>query len=424
MEYLILVIFLLALIAKRHLDKSYFNDLSLVMGPYVIILFLHNIFMVKYLGFYRIKNEVQWAILIAILAYGFGSIIASLMSRKYTVQIAKIEFSGKYTDDLTLKIDSACNYTLFVCLVMLAHIGLTILRVGINGISANDFDALRLSGLSGHLFISLYALVPVLFYESVQIKSKKGIFYSLLTIIFSFTTFVKYNVILMVLAIGLYYIFRKRNSSKKVLIFVLGFVVAFFLLNYFLLFFVQSAVTAETGTFLKSHLWMYISSGVAMMNYTVGNNAIQYGVLDFIVQSIVAIPNMFLSLFTSFRITTNSYQVVLGQMPLMSISGERSNALSVLGSLYSNGDHLISFILSMIVWGMLVGYIVQRTKYRNFFKVSMVGVYFIAFNVLSFFANYWLLSFPWEILLFSILFEKLFSVDGGVTIKCGNWKLI
>ena len=130
---------------------------------------------------------------------------------------------------------------------------------------------------------------------------------------------------------------------------------------------------------------------------------------------------MLLSPFTTMRITTtNSYSSVLSTMPLMSLSGERSNALSVLGTLFSSGNDKFAFAFAMIVWGLLTGYIMLKTRYKNFYKVSMVGVYFVAFNILSFFANYWLLSVSWEIILFSLLFERLFSLNGGVSIKCGS----
>lgn len=421
MEFSVLIVFLVIFIMKSYIDKTYINDFLLVMGPYVFIVFINNVFMTKALGFYEIKKSVLEAVLFAECAYALGSFAASLVAKKYTVRVLEMQANKEIDDTCTLKLIVASKYTLFVCLVMFLKIVIILMQNSINVVMSNDFDMLKLRGITGHLFISLYALVPSLFYESTKLKYRLGIISSLLAIVVSFTTFVKYNVILMILAVGIYYIFKKRRLIKKVLVICAAGVIGMFLLNYIVIFFIQGGLVSGTMTFLKSHLWMYISSGVMMMNYIVGNSSLNYGLIDFVIQSLGAFPNMLLSPFTTMRITTtNSYSSVLSTMPLMSLSGERSNALSVLGTLFSSGNDKFAFAFAMIVWGLLTGYIMLKTRYKNFYKVSMVGVYFVAFNILSFFANYWLLSVSWEIILFSLLFERLFSLNGGVSIKCGS----
>lgn len=421
MEFSVLIVFLVIFIMKSYIDKTYINDFLLVMGPYVFIVFINNVFMTKALGFYEIKKSVLEAVLFAECAYALGSFAASLVAKKYTVRVLEMQANKEIDDTCTLKLIVASKYTLFVCLVMFLKIVIILMQNSINVVMSNDFDMLKLRGITGHLFISLYALVPSLFYESTKLKYRLGIISSLLAIVVSFTTFVKYNVILMILAVGIYYIFKKRRLIKKVLVICAAGVIGMFLLNYIVIFFIQGGLVSGIMTFLKSHLWMYISSGVMMMNYIVGNSSLNYGLIDFVIQSLGAFPNMLLSPFTTMRITTtNSYSSVLSTMPLMSLSGERSNALSVLGTLFSSGNDKFAFAFAMIVWGLLTGYIMLKTRYKNFYKVSMVGVYFVAFNILSFFANYWLLSVSWEIILFSLLFERLFSLNGGVSIKCGS----
>ena len=421
MEFSVLIVFLVIFIMKSYIDKTYINDFLLVMGPYVFIVFINNVFMTKALGFYEIKKSVLEAVLFAECAYALGSFAASLVAKKYTVRVLEMQANKEIDDTCTLKLIVASKYTLFVCLVMFLKIVIILMQNSINVVMSNDFDMLKLRGITGHLFISLYALVPSLFYESTKLKYRLGIISSLLAIVVSFTTFVKYNVILMILAVGIYYIFKKRRLIKKVLVICAAGVIGMFLLNYIVIFFIQGGLVSGTMTFLKSHLWMYISSGVMMMNYIVGNSSLNYGLIDFVIQSLGAFPNMLLSPFTTMRITTtNSYSSVLSTMPLMSLSGERSNALSVLGTLFSSGNDKFAFAFAMIVWGLLTGYIMLKTRYKNFYKVSMVGVYFVAFNILSFFANYWLLSVSWEIILFSLLFERFFSLNGGVSIKCGS----
>lgn len=386
MEFSVLIVFLVIFIMKSYIDKTYINDFLLVMGPYVFIVFINNVFMTKALGFYEIKKSVLEAVLFAECAYALGSFAASLVAKKYTVRVLEMQANKEIDDTCTLKLIVASKYTLFVCLVMFLKIVIILMQNSINVVMSNDFDMLKLRGITGHLFISLYALVPSLFYESTKLKYRLGIISSLLAIVVSFTTFVKYNVILMILAVGIYYIFKKRRLIKKVLVICAAGVIGMFLLNYIVIFFIQGGLVSGTMTFLKSHLWMYISSGVMMMNYIVGNSSLNYGLIDFVIQSLGAFPNMLLSPFTTMRITTtNSYSSVLSTMPLMSLSGERSNALSVLGTLFSSGNDKFAFAFAMIVWGLLTGYIMLKTRYKNFYKVSMVGVYFVAFNILSFF---------------------------------------
>lgn len=72
MEFSVLIVFLVIFIMKSYIDKTYINDFLLVMGPYVFIVFINNVFMTKALGFYEIKKSVLEAVLFAECASCFA----------------------------------------------------------------------------------------------------------------------------------------------------------------------------------------------------------------------------------------------------------------------------------------------------------------------------------------------------------------
>lgn len=410
------IVFLMGMTIKQRLDRSIFNDYLIVIGPYVVILLINNMFMVQHFSFYEISRDAQIAILIAETAYLSGSIGGSLLTNRYINTYHRMQVQQEET--LFLHFGGACLYTVFACMTVAVHICTQILRLGLSNVTQNDFEALKLSGISGHLFISVYALVPIIFYEAVQRKSWIGFGTCALAMLCAFSTFVKYNVILMLLIIGLYYVIRKPEAMKKAILLLAGGIVLLFAGNYAMLFLTQAADTNNMLRFLISHLWMYISSGTMMMNYTIGNIGVHYTVLDFFIQSFGAVPNMFLSVVSNFQFqTVHSFSSVLDGMQRMSSTGEMSNALSVLAMLYSDGGNIPSFSIIMAVWGCVTSVAMQWTKLHCTHRVETVGVIFLAYSMLSFFGNYWELTMPWEMLVYALLFSVLFDKKRGVIIQ-------
>ena len=407
----IILIFVILNIFKYKLDKSILTDFLVVIGPYIAILFVNNIIMSNLLGYYLISEEVQKVILFTELVYFFGSAFGSIvMSKKTRIWF---ERSNEITcEKVFFNFDMANKYTLFTIFLVFFQRFLLWYNEGFGAISKDDFSGLALSGLSGHMFISLYCIIPILFYEAVKTKSKKLLCSVLLSIITAFSTFVKYNVIMLILLIALYYMIRERKKSRKIIIRTVIVVIALFSLNYVVLYISSGRFDSSTLLFTINHAWKYIAGGTISMNEIVNNNYIDYSFSDFILESVIAIPNMFIYFFSGKMFALpNSLSVVMNDLyPRVSSLGEQTNVISFVGSMYSNGQHIVVYYFAMFIWGLVNSITVLHTKYFNTKILSTTGCAFIILSVLSFFGNYWTLTMPWEILIYSILVPYVFRI--------------
>lgn len=123
---------------------------------------------------------------------------------------------------------------------------------------------------------------------------------------------------------------------------------------------------------------------------------------------IFALPNMFLNkfigknLFPWSLINYDSY--LIGK-------AESSNILDAIGFLYpSNGKEveIIVFYIFMLIIGFIFYKVYIISIKKNYLFNTLISNFMTFFIFFSFFGTFYILSAPWEILIYSIFVPKLF----------------
>lgn len=385
------------LIYQRHREGRWFNLLSLLTFPYLIIVSFNNLLIYK-IGFYRISDDVIKMLLGAFIAFFLGTLFF-----KYR--------ETPNNDNKTIQLLDQYNYrAIKIFLYATGILGLLeayiYIRQGILLSSDSDSEGVMGNGPIGHLLLASYSVLPIYFLNWTYKKKILDLIPVLLILIVAFSSFIKYNILGPVITLFIFVSLYKKSLLRKSLIILTLFVAFFFIANYAIGF----AITGSDvpPQFYLGHFWAYFSGSIIYDDY-IFTEGIRVGMSIFhkIIIFLFALPNMFLNKF--FDLTTYVHK---GE-PMKDIStfGEGSNIVDLVGYLYpSHGDdaEILWFLIVFFISGIIFSFIyckVCRSGQLSPFLANFL-TYFI---FLDFYAPFFVLSAPWEIIIWALILPGLFK---------------
>ena len=403
MTLLCILAIILIILIQFYREKNIVNVVTILAGPYLIIFALGN-FVLHHFGFYIISNSVLELITASIIVFYLGTCLVSCNGIAEIIE----EDNKKRFDQYNIK---AMAIIVFIIVVITSFKFIYLFKTG--QFSVNNFDdaeGVMGQGVLGHMLLMSYSLIPILFLY--WLENKKKIQYLLLVgmvIGVTFSTFVKYNVIGVVVNLFLFSTMYKRSVFKRGIIILISLVALLFISNYALSFMVKDSLV--NSEFYFNHFLVYLVGSVIYDNYIFdpGINSdlsIFYKLRTFL----CAIPNMFINVMGDEPLYPHIQKPFY---PVSIFTGEVSNVTDAFGYLFpSNGSvvDVVSYFLVILIIGILISYIYVRAKLKRkqiYFNVFITNflTYFVFF---SFFGTFYINPGPWEICIYSLLIPSLF----------------
>ena len=396
------------------------NVVSVFAAPYMLIVPINNIFMVQQ-GFYLISNQVIYMVGGCLLCIFIGYIFTNIFLRSKVGKRAK---DKSRSEDIFFHYDmnAMIRYAIFVEIIVLVRFIFIIINKGISYISTDDFEGQMLRGPFGHMLLTIYPIVPILFLY--WLKDKKRIQYLLVTILcigLLFITFVKYHVIGMIVLIYLFVSIEDEKYARKGLFILVSSAVGMFVLNYLLTFILKGINSNVAQEFYFNHLWTYISGSLIYDN-RIFTEGIRIGVSIFykLGTALFALPNVFISTFFGVSICPHR------GLSFFSIgaNGLASNVVDTFGYYFPSKGNFIEIMFYAVVFilvGTLFSVIYEKSVYKtDHFRITLC-IFMTFFMFFSFFGTFYVLSPPWEILTWSAIMLIVF--DKRKVIRFGRKKL-
>ena len=309
------------------------------------------------------------------------------------------------------KIDSMANFVILLGVIAIIKLIQLILTGGFRS-NFDDMEGVMGNGIVGHLLLLSYSLIPILFLYWLDHKRKvKCILAIILILIVTFATFVKYNIIGVIVSLFICTTIYKKSLLKRSLMIMFSTVVAIFVINYAMGFVIRSI--SVDNSFYLNHFWVYAGGSVindnGIFTGTVNND---FGVLYRLCIFLFALPNMFIKKFSG---GVGVFPHV--KKPFLSIGnkyGMQSNVVDAFGYLYPYGKGTFEYVIyyfSIFLLGMIFTSIYVKSK-RNSKYFNVFGINFMTYFVFfSFFGTFYINSGPWEILVYSALIPCLFLTE-------------
>lgn len=394
-----------------HISHDMINIVSVFTVPYMLIVPINNFIMIKR-GFYTISEQVLCLIGGSLVCIFIGYIITNTVlkvhNRLCVYQEQKIE--NKFSH---YKMQEMLKYICIVEAAALLRLTFIIITHGLTYISNESFSGHMLSGPLGHLLLTIYPLIPILFLY--WLKNKKQVLYLIATILclgLLFTTFVKYHIIGMIVLIYLFVTLEDRRYLRKGLILVSAFAIGAFVLNYLTSFTLRGTVAQVAQDYYINHLWNYMAGSIIHDNL-IFTNGINIGLsLLWKIARVILTPinTLFISLFGS-GMATSEVGNPLGYVPVGS-NGEWGNVIDTFGHFYpSKGSplELLLYIVFLIIFGCILTVLYNRSMQKSFKFYISTSVILVFFCFFSFFGTFYALLPAWEILVYSFIFPTLFD---------------
>lgn len=391
-----------------YINRRIINIFSAFAIPYMIIIPINNLFMVKY-GFYKISEKVIGMLLVAFICIFAGGLLAEINLRvSKTQMIIDYEQSDQKFD--FYKIKKMKNYVLIVEVITLLRFLYICFSKGFAYLTTEEYSGALLHGVLGHVFLTTYPLIPILFYY--WLKNKRQVIYllaTLLGIVLLFLTFVKYHSIGIILLIYLFVSLEDHKYIKKGAVILGAAAIVLFVLNYFITFFIRGTITSLKSNYYLEHLWNYIAGSLIYDNH-IFMEGVRNGVSIFykIGTFSLAPVNIFLNYFLNIKLCPHNKL----SFHYVGSNGEKGNVVDAIGYLYpSKGD-----MSDIVLWGMFliaIGFLftklyIRGIKTKGKFSITLCS--FITFYmVLSFFGTFYISFTPWEILMWSVIMLQVFD---------------
>lgn len=391
------IVIVLILLYQKHREGRWFNLLSIFMFPYLVIVFFNNFIFYK-IGFYKISDQVLIMILCAFLAFFLGTLFFRYKSTSYD-EVNNIKLLNQYNF-------KAIKNFLYITGVLGLCECYVLYRRGLIFNSDGDLEGVMGNGPIGHLLLASYSVLPIYFLYWTYHKKKTDLLPIILVLIVAFSSFIKYNILGPVITLFIFVCLYKKSILKKSLIIFSIFIIFFFVANYAIGF---ALVGSEVPTqFYFSHFWAYFSGSVIYDDY-IFTDGVRVGVNIFykITTFICALPNMF------FNKILNETFYVYDLIPMRNIStfGESSNIVDIVGYLFpSHGDpiEIFWFLLIFFITGILFSYIYCKVCERRQFSPFLAN-FLTYFIFLDFYSPFFVLSAPWEIIIWATILPNLFK---------------
>lgn len=451
--FLVYYIFILQL--DYETNKKNYSPFLILTFPYVAIIIVNNLLAVHW-GFYKISVSTITFLgtsfglfLFGILLYRFRKGIWGRKKNTDFKQSLRLEFYQLKEKRISRKFVQKDNfqkiynrkqkkeenresiskfefynmpvllkYTLICEGIITIRVLYIIIKYGFAFFVADENEGYLMTGILGHLLLTLYVIIPILFYY--WLRYKKNILFlisSLYGIGLFFLTFVKYHSICLVVLIYIFIVCEDRRYLKKGMIIIASTCILAFILSYSVTFLSRGTAKDVDASFYIYHLWKYVGGSVINDNH-IFTEGIRTDVSFFfkIGTILFALPNMFIN-----KIFGTQF-FVMESLPMLQVAEmeERSNVVDFIGYMYpSKGEFLeiVCFGIFMVGFGFLSQYFYacnEKTK-RGFYLPTSVYLTFFCF--FSFFSTYGTLSTVWEILVMSYIIPYFFRKDNVKSMK-------
>ena len=375
------------------LTKRWFTPSALLGWPFLVVILMTNLIGEKY-EFYSISLNTIDQIIIGIILFSLGSIFANIIKGSNKNKFYKL---SKYNGDLDGRINSIVNYTYVVVVITLIRLIIYMNKYGVNNFIATDgAEGILMSGIFSHLLLSVYPLTAII--TSYAIRKKK---YSYLIPVISiiglvYFTFVKYHLIVLVLIIIIYLNIENPKMFYKTIPVLIIAPIIIFIINY-LSKFNASGVQVKEG-YIFNHLINYLSGGLIYNSVNPNFVYNNYGISEIVIMIFMVIPN----LFTNFLFGFKYYAYEPLPFVSMGLNGEVGNVLNTISFLFTSREFIATCFI-IIVWGFILGLLYTKVK----INYSLLATVY-SFTLLSFYATFYVLTPPWEMIIFSIIMPRLF----------------
>lgn len=393
MNYFFLIISLTIYIGISRIKRTFLNEFTFVMLPYVFIIFINNVFMKRY-GFYEIEIYGMFILVLAEIAFSVGSIIQISETRFFTKKICFENLNCTYIFCIILLLTSVRFYNV-----------VTIIQsVGLNSIYKNDYGALRVSGLLGTLFLMIRPIVAIYFCESIEKKNIWGIIVTAIYIIVNFFSMVKFHTIAIIVMIICYMGIKYKKTFFKMAPFAVAGIIGLFISSYFFQYMFRGQ-KLNISEFAIRHLWLYIAGGTCQINNVLSGSVGKTNVFQIIYQFIIAPFGGII-----YKITGNA-QYMLDSMNLYSTyyfigNNLTSNVFSIFSEVYNSGG-----VVLIIIAFTFLGFVTQNAikslwHSRNIYQ-EIVCLLVVSYSMLGFFTNFFITASFLESIIVCFLFCKI-----------------
>ena len=413
MEFFLLGLLVCVTIANRLLFKKRMTSFTLIMGPYIVISLLNNFVAVNF-GFYRITDNTLFMVLIGCFTFFVGNcVVYSAYSGRRLV--IKDTIPGERED--ILSIPRIKWYVSAVLAARILQLVLLFLKNGLEAMIINDFELMLTRGAMGHLMISVFPLIPVLFYHWVL--DKKDVYCLLLTAIYFILAFVeteKAQVLTITIAVFLYCTFKNRRNLIKGGVIVAAMIAVLFIGNYASKFILQGYFDKIGAEYYTYRLWNYIAGSLINSRAVTDMFAtIRVNGFDYLADVFLALPNLFIKGLTGMEIGPDVRVEIPYISDFMAVTiyetgrkAQKGNVISTMTYIFGNGNWA-AFVAVMIIWGIISEYILMR-MYTDGRDASLMGCCcYMAFSMVSFFGTYYTSASFTERLIYCLIWGVLFS---------------
>lgn len=391
----ILLLIFMAVVAtafeKKYL-KTYMSPATVFSWPYVITIIISRTIGELH-GFPSIDDGNIFLICLGLFCFIFGEIffLTVTHSNNRSYKIKTVEFSERF-------LRSAFKYVLFVVTVAAFKYIYVFARMGIRKyIVLDGGDSAVASGLTIHLMLSIFPLVPVLFEKAIYQKDKKIFITLLLFMLEVFFTYTKYHIIFLVIATLIYMVVTHPHTITYMLIAAVVLPTALFAINYLINFRARSV--GMTSDYLIGHFLNYLLGGI---NYTSISDGMKNSttITEIIMSFFTPLLNLIIRPVFNVTVFPNV------KVPLISVSalGERGNVINFISFVFCTENYFAGAVF-FFAFGIIVSAIVGSGKSN-----PMLKVYVSAVLVLGFYSSYLQLIIPWEVFVWCFVVYKLSKI--------------
>ena len=312
-----LVTIIILIVYQKYREGRWLNLISLLMSPYVIIVFFNNFFVYK-LGFYKISDNVILMLLMAFVSFFLGSMLFKAKSQPHSEEMNTIMLEKYNMKKIKL-------FLYFVGVLGILKAFVLYMQGAYLNDMGDDSEGIMGNGIVAHLLLASYSVLPIYFLDCTYNKKVKDIIPVVLVILVAFSSFIKYNVLGPIVTLFIFVSLYRSTLLKKASIGLAFFVLIIFMANYLIGFIISGSDVDPS--FYIGHFWKYFAGSVIYDNYifTTGirvDTTFFYKILTFF----FALPNMFFKI-----IFDEEYFPHIGQsMRDVSDFGEESNVVAVI----------------------------------------------------------------------------------------------
>lgn len=375
-------------------ENNRINLISVLMAPYLVIVLFNNFFFYKF-GFYKIEDKTLLIYSLAFIIFFVGARLAYASTFHYTVTI---DSRGNLESYNVRKMKNFLYVVFFI--------GLTKLLFAVKTGRIISEEGYMGKGFVGHLLAFSMALVPIVFLYWTYNKKKMSYLLAVIGIAtITFSSFIKYNVISLVVIVFLFLSMNRKEVVKRAVILLVLIVFIIFIGNYAIGFYLQNA--SVQSSFYLYHFWKYCGGALINANNYYNNGFVEnIGIFYKLMIYLCALPNMFLSLVNERVFGWEEFDF---STHVIAKNGQSTNVIDAVTRLFpSHGDILEVFLWVIVIF--FIGFIFMRIYLKEKKKAlsTVLPIFLTYFVFFSFFGTFYMQSGPWETLVWAILVPRFF----------------